>query len=284
MSTHVERVQMVTTEKLNENFLEEYNSNQAILKYSTKTAGLGVNYLIQHDYARIYDDAVDACQATLAGPMRVLEFGCGAGMNLIGLVARLQKRGIPVERAWGADFSDTLIASASREVKEFLPADLRSLVNFYVARNETLSADLAARTGRPANALYGSFDLIFGVNTFRYCHRLKNEEDCAADIYRLLRPGGIVVMIDMNDRFPLFRSHLKGTAETAEEAYLPSLDEYAAPFQTVGFEVTTKDHFCWVPHSAGPALTAVCRFLTPVLNATVRDRAMRSLVVAKRPI
>jgi len=107
--------------------------------------------------------------------------------------------------------------------------------------------------------------------------------DCAADIFRLLRPGGVVVMIDMNDRFPLFRSHLKGTVESPEEAYLPTLDEYAKPFEKTGFELMTKDNFCWVPHSAGPALTTICRALTPVLNATVRSRAMRSLVVAKRP-
>ena len=274
---------MVTTEKMNENFLEEYNSNDAILKYSTKTAGQGVNYLIQHDYADIYDNAVAMVRATSSAPLRLLEFGCGAGMNLIGLVTRLESRGIPVERAWGADFSESLIASADNEARAFLPPSLRGKVRFHVARNETLSADLSARTGEPAERLHGSFDLILGVNTFRYCHRLNNAPECASDIYRLLRPGGVVVMIDMNDRFPLFRSHLKGTVETPEEAYLPSLDEYAQPFQRAGFEVLTKDNFCWVPHSAGPALTMICRALTPVLNATVRSRAMRSLVVAKRP-
>lgn len=267
---------MISVEKLNENFLEEYNSNQAIFKYSTRTAGQGVNYLIQNEYARIYDQAVEACLATSKRPLRILEFGCGAGMNLIGLVNRLQQRGIPVERAWGTDFSESLIESATHEASEFLPAELRPKVKFYVARNETLSTDLATHT------LMGSFDLVFGVNTFRYCHRLHNELACASDIYRLLRPCGIVVMIDMNDRFPLFRSHLKGTAETPEERYLPSLEEYAAPFEKVGFQMMVKDHFCWVPHSAGPALTTICRLLTPLLDATVRSRAMRSLVIAKR--
>ena len=274
---------MVTTEKMNENFLEEYNSHDAILKYSTKTAGQGVNYLIQHDYAEIYDSAVATVRATSSAPLRLLEFGCGAGMNLIGLVTRLESRGIPVERAWGADFSESLIASADNEARAFLPPSLRGKVSFHVARNETLSADLSTRTGEPAERLHGSFDLVLGVNTFRYCHRLNNAAECASDIYRLLRPGGVVVMIDMNDRFPLFRSHLKGTVETPEEAYLPSLDEYAEPFQRAGFEILTKDNFCWVPHSAGPALTMICRALTPVLNATVRSRAMRSLIVAKRP-
>jgi hypothetical protein len=112
---------------------------------------------------------------------------------------------------------------------------------------------------------------------------LKKAQQCAADIYRLLRSGGVCVMIDMNDRFPLFRSKLKGSVESPEEAYLPSLEEYTSPFERSGFQVMTSDNFCWIPHSAGPALTGICRVLTPILNATVRSRAMRSLVVAKRP-
>ena len=38
------------------------------------------------------------------GPLRVLEFGCGAGMNLIGLVSRLQRTRIPLDRAFGNRF------------------------------------------------------------------------------------------------------------------------------------------------------------------------------------
>jgi SAM-dependent methyltransferase len=277
-------MEMLTTEKMNKSFLDEYDSQEAILKYSTETAGQGVSYLIQHDYGRVYDQAIDACRATSDRPVRVLEFGCGAGMNLIGLVARLQRRGIPLDRAWGTDFSASLIEAATKEARAFLAAECRDNVSFHVARNERLSADLAARIDRSAEELRESFDLILGVNTFRYCHRLRNALDCAADIYRLLRPGGVVVMIDMNDRFPLFRSHLKGAVESHEEAYVPSLEEYVAPFEAAGFEITTKDHFCWIPHSAGPALTAICRALAPALNATVRSRAMRSLVVARKPL
>ena len=272
---------MVTTQELNDSFLKEYNSNQAVLKYSPGTAGSGINYLIEHEYARIYDQAVDECRKSSTQPMRLLEYGCGVGMNLFALVARLQRRGIPVERAWGADFSETLIATAAQEAAA-LPSNLRGIVNFYVARNERLIADLAAASGSRSDDLQRSFDLVLGVNTFRYCHRLRNTAECADDIYRLLRPGGVAVMIDMNDRFPAFRSKLRQPKVT-EENYIPSLDEYAAPFEKRGFEVLTKDHFCWIPHSAGPALMAICKTLTPILNATIRSRAMRSLVVAKRP-
>ena len=122
-----------------------------------------------------------------------------------------------------------------------------------------------------------------GVNTFRYCHRLGKEQDCAADIYRLLRRGGICVNIDMNDRFPAFRSRFKGPVQDPVETYTPSLEEYASPFKTSGFEIIKKENFCWIPHSAGRALTLCCRLLSPLLNLVARSRAMRSLVVARKP-
>jgi SAM-dependent methyltransferase len=276
-------MKMVRIEKMNERFLDEYNSRDAVLKYSTNTAGEGVNYLIQHDYAQIYDQAIDACRATSDRPLRVLEFGCGAGMNLVGVVSRLQHRGIPLDRALGADFSASLIETATMEARALLPSESRDKVSFHVARNERLSADLAAGLDRSSEELRDAFDLVIGVNTFRYCHRLQKAQDCAADIHGLLRRGGMVVVIDMNDRFPLFRSHLQARVDP-EEAYLPSLEEYVAPFKVARFEITTQQHFCWIPHSAGPALTAICHALTPILNATVRSRAMRSLVVARKPL
>ena len=277
-------MQMATTEKMDKSFLDEYNSQEAVQKYSTQTAGHGVNYLIQRDYARVYHAAIDACLQTSKAPLRILEFGCGAGMNLIGVLAQLRNRGIPVAEALGTDFSETLVESARREARAFVPVDDQGRVGFYVARNERLQEQLAADSRREASSLSGSFDFIFGVNTFRYCHRFGTQQECADNIFRLLRPGGMCVMIDMNDRFPLFRSRLKNTAASAEEAYIPSLDEYASPFGRAGFELMAKRNFCWVPHSAGRSLTAVFRALTPILDATVPGRAMRSLVVARKPL
>ena len=94
-------------------------------------------------------------------------------------------------------------------------------------------------------------------------------------------------MIDMNKRFPAFRSALKnklrGKKASEEECYLPSLDEYTAPFHEEGFEVLRSEHFCWIPHSGGQFMTGLLRSLSPMLNAVAPSRAMRSLVVAKKP-
>ena len=74
------------------------------------------------------------------------------------------------------------------------------------------------------------------------------------------------VNIDMNDRFPAFRSRLRRGTVSGVECYLPSLEEYGSPFKNAGFEIVQKGNFCWIPHSAGRGLTAFCAFMSPMLN------------------
>jgi SAM-dependent methyltransferase len=274
---------MEKTGLLYEKFLDEYVSEDAVRKYTTETAGYGITYLLRNDYAQIYLNAVDSCLRTSpARPLRLLEFGCGGGMNITRMVSLLEEKQIPVECAYGTDFSPRLVLAAGKEAKAFLPPHLAGKLSFYVARNEQLQKDLAAGLGGGEDRI-GPFDMIVGVNTFRYCHRLGKELDCAKDIYRLLRPGGVCVNIDMNNRFPAFRSRLRSSDQNPAECYLPSLEEYAAPFKTAGFEIVKQENFCWIPHSAGRALTLCCRLLSPFLNLVARSRAMRSLVVARKP-
>jgi SAM-dependent methyltransferase len=275
---------MKTTEHMYDKFLDEYVSEQAVRKYTTETAGYGVSYLLNHDYAQIYLKAVNSYLLSPdARPLRLLEFGCGGGMNITRLVALLTEKQIPVERAYGTDFSPRLVQAAKEEARNYLPPAIASKLSFYVARNEQLEQDLLTALDEKKERLGSSFDLIIGVNTFRYCNRLGKQIDCAKDIYRLLRPGGVCVNIDMNDRFPAFRSRFRRSSEDGEECYLPSLEEYVSPFETAGFEIIKKGNFCWVPHSAGRALTTVCRLAAPLLNLVARNRAMRSLVVARKP-
>ncbi len=269
---------------LYDKFLDEYVSEDAVRKYTTLTAGYGITHLLRNQYARIYLDVIKSyLRNPPALPLRLLEFGCGGGMNITRLVSLLEEKGIPVEYAYGTDFSPRLVQAAGEESKAFLPAALARKLSFHVARNEHLIQDLVAEIGADKDRI-GSFDLVVGVNTFRYCHRLGKQLECAEDIYRLLRPGGICVMIDMNDRFPAFRSRLRGLKQDPEECYLPSLEEYVSPFESARFEIIRKANFCWIPHSAGRALTLGCRLLSPFLNLVARSRAMRSLVVARKPV
>ncbi len=264
-------------------FLDEYVSEDAVRKYTTETAGYGITHLLRNDYAQIYLDVVDSYLHPLAArPLRILEFGCGGGMNVTRLVSLFEEKSFSVEYALGTDFSPRLVQAAGEEANAFLPAHLARKLSFHVARNEQLVQDLAGELGQGEDQV-GPFDLIIGVNTFRYCHRLGKQLDCANDIYRLLRPGGVCINIDMNSRFPAFRSRLRGSDQSLDECYLPSLEEYASPFKAAGFQIVTKKNFCWIPHSAGRGLTHVCQFMSPFLNLVARSRAMRSLVVARKP-
>jgi SAM-dependent methyltransferase len=269
-------------------FFDEYTSHDAIRKYTKATAGYGISYLLDHDYKSVYLKALELLPAsTKSKGLRILEFGCGGGMNLVHLVSVLKQSGIKCVSAVGTDFSPVLIEAAKREANSYLPPEDRDKLTFHVGRNESLIQDIATANDVDRSQLRNSFDFILGVNTIRYCHRFDREMACAREIFELLVPGGVCVNIDMNDRFPAFRSDLKNklrpTKEKEEECYIPSLTEYAAPFEKTGFEMVRKEHFCWIPHSGGKFTCTILGGLTPVLNAVARTRAMRSLVVVRKP-
>jgi SAM-dependent methyltransferase len=266
-------------------FLQEYSAEENIRRYMKKTAGHGISYLLEHDYGDIYLEVIDKYvpKTPTGNGLRILEFGCGAGMNLLYLVSVLERRGTPVDFACGTDFSAPLIKSAQLEAKEALTPTIAEKVKFCVAKNDSLLDDMTRELTVGRDALLGSFDLILGVNTIRYCHRLKNEAACAQQIRELLRDQGVCIVIDMNDKFPAFRSRFRDRMTKDKESYyLPSLDEYARPFEAAQFEILRKDNFCWIPHSASRPLTAVMRAMTPVLNGISRRRAMRSLVISRK--
>lgn len=274
------------TSRLNANFLEEYNSEESIRKYTRNTAGYGISYLLDHDYGNIYLECIRTYipKVRLKAGIRLWEFGCGGGMNLLHLVSVLERQGIPVQFACGTDFSDALIAAARGEANRYVaPAQIKK-VRFTVASNENLVEEGAAGLGVRKDELLGSFDVVFGVNTIRYCHRLNNVDRCVHGIGQILREGGICINIDMNRKFPAFRSRLREWRAKQEESatFLPTLDEYERPFCAVGFEILKKQNFCWIPHSAGRGLTTVMSTVTPILNAVARSRAMRSLVICRK--
>jgi|HubBroStandDraft_6_1064221.scaffolds.fasta_scaffold02580_4 2-polyprenyl-3-methyl-5-hydroxy-6-metoxy-1,4-benzoquinol methylase len=271
---------------IDELFLKEYSAEEAIRKYTKETAGEGISYLLENDYGKMYLDALENSipRSAVEDGVRLIEFGCGGGMNLVHLVSTMERKGIALQRAYGTDFSEKLIEAANQEAKTYLSPKQNEKIQFCPARNENLVEDLAKGIGSPKSALLGSFHLILGVNTFRYCQRLKADVECARAIFDLLVEGGICIMIDMNKGFPLFRSRFRDRLTKDEEAYyLPSLEEYARPFSTVGFELLRKENFCWIPHSAGPRLTWFLKALTPALNSMAPNRAMRSLVISRKP-
>jgi SAM-dependent methyltransferase len=272
---------------IHEAFFREYTSQDAIIKYSRRTGGCGISYLLDHGYKDVYMDSLCWLPPNVRERgINVLEFGCGAGMNLLYLILLLNQKGITLARAIGTDFSPVLIETAKQEAKDFLDETQREKVEFNVARNESLFGDLVASIEAKETELADSFQFILGVNTIRYCHAAKKQVENARDIFKLLAPGGVCAVIDMNNRFPLFRSDLRNSLRwnKVEQCYVPSLEEYAGPFAETGFEIIRQEHFCWIAHSAGRLRFGVMKALSPILNVVAKSRAMRSLVVARKPM
>jgi SAM-dependent methyltransferase len=267
-------------------YMEEYTRNDIIAKYVGDTAGAGIAYILQHVYAPTYVSAIRdlISHRPKQHEFRVMEYGCGGGMNLLRIVELLRSEGARLERAYGADFSRPMIEAARNEARQHLPQDLTAKLTYVVAGNENLAGDLCRELKATKDALLGTFDLIVGVNTTRYAHRLERENELSKDIFDLLRPGGQTIMIDMNRYFPFFRSRLReGFPKRGDAAYIPSLKEYTRPFKAAGFEILESRNFCWIPHSANTNLLAVCRTVAPVLDLFCSPLAMRSLVVARKP-
>jgi len=99
--------------RLETEFFKEYTSREAICKYTSATAGYGISYLLEHDYKTVYLQALDLLPRDIKERgIRILEFGCGGGMNLLHLMSVLSRQGIRVEQAIGTDFSPVLIEAA----------------------------------------------------------------------------------------------------------------------------------------------------------------------------
>ena len=112
--------------------------------------------LLDHDYKEVYLRALDLLsdQAKKRG-LRILEFGCGGGMNLLHLMSVLNRQGIRVEQAIGTDFSPVLIEAAQRDAKNFVGQEQLQRLEFHQAKNESLLADLSARSEKREIAAAG---------------------------------------------------------------------------------------------------------------------------------
>src|SRR5215469_10221847 len=164
-------------------YLQEYSADEAVQKYVSNSAGSGIAYLLQHVYGPLYDDQISKLirQNPKQTEFRLLEYGCGGGMNLIWVVNRLLARNLKVDLAVGTDFSAKMVEAAKQEAALGLTSTASHLVSFHTVANENLDTDLPRELGLSPAELQNSFDLIFGVNTFRYCFRLGAQNKSAAD-------------------------------------------------------------------------------------------------------
>jgi len=92
---------------------KEYDDAATIQRYRRATAGDGIRYLLSASYGPLFLEAArDAIRETGAKALRIVEFGCGAGMAIHYLVEALRREGVDVELAVGADFVPAMIGAA----------------------------------------------------------------------------------------------------------------------------------------------------------------------------
>src|SRR5437588_2950384 len=102
-------------------FFNEYTSQDAIRKYTRATAGFGISHLLERDYKDVYMDAIELLPAEVERQgIRMLEFGCGGGMNLLHLISVFNRAGVRIATAIGMDFSPVLLEAAKREIMNYL--------------------------------------------------------------------------------------------------------------------------------------------------------------------
>jgi SAM-dependent methyltransferase len=267
----------------------EYEDDDTIRRYRRRSAGEGINYLLESVYGPIFLAAARAAAAeTRTERLRILEFGCGAGMAIQYTTMALHDEGKDVELGVGADLVPQMVDAANQELQEAGNAVVRHSVRFVVAANERLTDDLAVGLGEDPRALNGTFHLAIGVNTFRYPVRHGHAAEAVEQLRLLLAPGGRVVVIDMNAAFPYGVKPKRrppgasGPALRFGTEPLPSLAGYAEPFAAGGFEVIEARNFCWIPHSAHGLRFRFAKAMSPLLDRLAPDRAMRSLVIARK--
>jgi SAM-dependent methyltransferase len=271
----------------------EYSELGTVQRYRQATAGKGIEYLLRTTYGPIFLDAALASFSDAGDrPLRAIEFGCGAGMAIHYVTERLNEVGVDVDFTIGADFVPAMIEAAKQDLEQSGTTWARARLSYVVATNEALADEVAKGLGLRPSDLEGTFQLALGLNTFRYPIRHGTAARVVADLDRLLAPGGRVVVIDMNDRFPYGIKPKRRRPDDAAHWLpflrvgtdpLPTLDEYARPFVDAGFEIERKGYLAWIPHSANGLRYHFSRASSGVLQRLLPTRSMRSLVVARKP-
>ncbi|UCE60861.1 MAG: class I SAM-dependent methyltransferase [Phycisphaerales bacterium] len=192
----------------------------------------------------------------------VLELGCGTG-----LYSRwLADRGCTVV---GMDISAQILNQARRRCPEgtFIAGDCE---------------DPAAHLPEPL--IDQRFDVILGVNTFCY---YPNKPAALANYKQLLRPGGRLVLIEVNGRCPFWRM-MTWIDKNEIRAWFGEFRKlnrmtFRAMLDQAGLKTRKITHFAFVPNGVSRETVSLLRPIDVILNRLplLRSLAMRVAVVAE---
>lgn len=260
-------VRGIATRKVDQQGVMEYyrQSDRSYRRYHSPSGALHIGLVTgntppdgQHGHRRHAE--LFAAEFELIGGRNCIEFGCGNGYNLLQLASSHAQTSFV-----GVDLSESHIASASTDAREL--ANLR----FEVGDYENLPF------------CDGAFDAVLAVETL--C-QTPDQSKALAEAFRLLRPGGRLVVIDCFRRLPLeeFDSELALAAalveKTAAVDHFAVLPDWLELAKRIGFsQVTVVDRSNETSHDLERLYRLSRRFFKMSIAVRVAKKVMPPLAV-----
>jgi SAM-dependent methyltransferase len=143
-----------------------------------------------HVRERLLVKKIDIMAGTLAAhrippPGRGLDLGCGQGWYL----AEMQVRGYPTD---GTDYSTGQLQRVRANLAEH-------------ARGRTLLVKADAQALPFAD---DSYDFVYGINAIHHILSIDAQQRALGEILRVLRPGGVFLLHEINTNNPVFRWYM----------------------------------------------------------------------------
>jgi SAM-dependent methyltransferase len=162
---------------------------------------------------RILKEEIDEC------PGRILEFGCGIGLNLQFLISYFRNSEVT-----GCDISEKSIEAASKRNPK---------AKFFRITEGNIAGERE------------NYDIIFISNVFHHIEP-HLRADSVSLIYSMLKPGGLVYFFEHNPYNPVTR-RIVNNCVWDTDAILLKPAESLELFRNAGFKVTGKKYALYFP-------------------------------------
>jgi SAM-dependent methyltransferase len=188
---------------------------------------------------------------------RGLDVGCGTGA----LTARLAAAGLDMT---GADPSEGMLAILRERAPE-------------------VEAVRASGTDLPFDD--GSFDLVLTVAVLHHIADAGDVGRTLAEMVRVTRPGGRVLVWDHNPRNPYWGRLMARVPQDTGEERLIGEDEVLAGLRAGGAEILRAEQLGWVPDFVPPALLPAAAAVERAVERTplVRRLGAHNVAIGAKP-
>ena len=211
------------------------------------------------------DEIDEVMKGIDASGKTVLDIGCGCGGAAIHLIKNHCAKSV-----LGIDIESLVIQRAEKLAAKY---GLSSFAKFSCVKPGPL--DIPDK----------SVDLVFSKEVFLH---IRNKDDLIKDIYRILKPGGLIVVSDwmrIDDNPPSIQMKDYIAAEGLD-MYMCSLKRYEQILKNVGFiDIVIKDRNAWYLGKAQQELVAIEGPLNQqVINAIGTEETLGAIDIWKKLI